>query len=288
MTDTYQPSQLGTPGASLPSRPVTPTPAPATGGYQASFGGAYSPAQIHSALINAGASPNDATTLTAVSGAESRFGASPVSPPNKNGSRDHGVFQVNDKAWPQFGGAAVSKLPLDQQAAIAVYIKNHQGMSAWSTYNSGAYKKYLNQVGSTTAPASSAPAAAPTTNELGVGAALAALNSPGSSGQSTMQNLQSMLGQQQPDNSRAPDPGQGLQLQQAAGMGNVRQQQIAQQAAQMAAQLRQQAGQPLAWSSAPFGSTAGSQRTPTTMVSAGGQLIPTPGTTLNSMGYGYV
>ena len=206
-----------------PARPVTPTPPPLATPttYAPSFSGAYAPSDIHAALVNAGAPPPVATTLTAVSGAESNFGKSPVSGVNHNGTRDWGVFQVNDGAHPQYGGPAVAKLPLDQQAAIAMQIYNREGPGAWSTYKSGAYKSYLNKVGSTTPPPGGAPAAptAPAT-PTGVGAALAALNAP--TGQanlkSTMDNLTSTI---QDQTSQQQAPPMDLQGQQAAGMSSA-------------------------------------------------------------------
>jgi hypothetical protein len=234
---------------------------------------------IKTALINAGATPEQATTLTAISGAESGFGKSPVSKPNTNGSRDYGVFQVNDHAWPQFGGARVAGLPLDQQAAIAVHIWNTQGPQAWTTYKDGAYKKFLSGADAATAPAS-APA---TTNAVvtgaGIGSAIAALNAPtgGTGTKSTMDNLESMAGGEGGGGS-SPAP-LDLQTQQiAAASGNARQQQLAMQGAQLAAALRGQGG------------LKGAPGPSSTQTMMGGQIIPmanpapTPGTTLNSTG----
>ena len=85
----------------LQTLPTKPAAAPASSAYAPSF-------SVKQALVNAGATPTEASNLTGISGAESNFGKSPVSPQNKNGSRDYGYFQINDKAWPQFGGAAVA------------------------------------------------------------------------------------------------------------------------------------------------------------------------------------
>jgi Lysozyme like domain len=116
----------------------------------------YSPSQIFDSLIGQGATQQQATTLTAISGAESGFGASTTSPVNKNGTTDFGVFQINSGAWPQYGGSQVNSLTLDQQSAAALHIYNTQGPTAWSTCNSGAYTKYLSQVGSTSGATSDA------------------------------------------------------------------------------------------------------------------------------------
>lgn len=254
------PTYPASPSQPVPVAPATPTT------YAPSFSGAYAPSDIHAALVNAGAPPPVATTLTAVSGAESNFGKSPVSGVNHNGTRDWGVFQVNDGAHPQYGGPAVAKLPLDQQAAIAMQIYNREGPGAWSTYKSGAYKSYLNKVGSTTPPPGGAPAAptAPAT-PTGVGAALAALNAP--TGQanlkSTMDNLTSTI---QDQTSQQQAPPMDLQGQQAAGMSQHNQQ-VAAMAPQLMALTRAQGG------------LHGVQNAPSSMSFMGGQMIPMPGAT---------
>lgn len=94
--------------------------------------------------MNAGLSSSDAGTLTQISGAESRYGANVVSGVNTNGSQDYGVFQINNSAWPQFGGATVANQDLATQAQEAAHIWNTQGAGAWSTYNSGVYQSYDN------------------------------------------------------------------------------------------------------------------------------------------------
>ena len=68
------------------------------------------------------------------------------------------------------------------------------------------------------------------------------------------------------------------------GMPSMHNQEVAAQAPQLMAALRASAAQPLSWGSQPFGSTAGSRAPPTTIGYFGGQAIPMPGTTLNSIG----
>ena len=103
---------------------------------------AYAPSQIYAALVAQGIPAQDAATLTQISGAESGFGAKTVSNVNANGSIDYGVFQVNNAAWPQFGGPAIASAPLDQQAAAAAQIYKAQGLTAWSTFTSGKYQAF--------------------------------------------------------------------------------------------------------------------------------------------------
>jgi hypothetical protein len=252
-------------------------------------------AAIHSALINAGASPEAATTLTAISGAESGFGKSVVSPVNSNGSRDYGVFQVNNKAWPQFGGPAIATAPLSEQAAAAVHIWNTQGPKAWSTYNNGAYKNYLGAANAAAKASGYAPtpsqqsqpsAPQPTT----VGGALGWLTAQNpDTGKSPLQNLSGDVSkdlgggqQQQQQQPQAPSLAPQLEATQAAAAGNPLQQEIAAKAQQMGAQLLHPA-QGLAWGSGPPGGRAGQQALPMTMGQWG---FPVPGVTLNSGGPG--
>ena len=70
------------------------------------------------------------------------------------------------------------------------------------------------------------------------------------------------------------------------GMPNMHNQQVEAQAPQLMAALRTAAAQPLSWSSRPFGSNAGPRggAPPTTLGYFGGQAVPMPGTTLNSIG----
>jgi hypothetical protein len=279
----YQPSPLGgAPVASTTALPILPPPKST---------GAYSPSDIKGAIINAGVPPSAATTLTAITGAESGFGKHVVSGVNKDGSRDYGVGQINSHAWPQFGGPAVASLPLQQQANIIAHVYNHQGLTAWSTYNNGAYKKYLGQVDSTDPtgaplPAGAAPPPPPPAQQAGIGAAIAALNAPtgGPGTKSTADNLSSMAGGGGGGGGSAPPP-LDLQAQQAAAaQGNARQMMLAQQGAQLAAALRGAGG------------ARGSPGPASTMAYMGGQTIPMPvasptpgapqppGTTLNSTG----
>ena len=71
------------------------------------------------------------------------------------------------------------------------------------------------------------------------------------------------------------------------GMPNMHNQQVEAQAPQLMAALRTAAAQPLSWGSQPFGSTAGPRGAPTTLGYFGGQAVPMPGTTLNSIGGAY-
>lgn len=82
----------------------------------------------------AGFSPQDAIVGTAISIAEDGSGnPAAMSPQNRNGTYDLGLWQINSQWWPQFGGAAALIDPW-RNAQAAYYIKGRQGWCAWSTY----------------------------------------------------------------------------------------------------------------------------------------------------------
>ena len=283
----YAPSALpgATPATAIPSvsafsPSALPGAAPAAAATSipisrsAVWTGAYAPSEIHTALVKAGVPPSVAPTLTAISGAESGFGKSTVSGVNKNGSRDYGVFQVNDKAWPQFGGADVAKLPLDQQAKLAAEIYRKQGLSAWSTYNNGAYKSHLNGASPATSgappPGGAAPGVATTAAKPSfadaaqkgdVGAMLQALTAEDAKGKSPLGSLGDNLSQNAGGSARSGGAQASIPMAYPAPQADY-----AGPAGQLMAQVTQLQNKPLSWSAAPFGSGAG-------MV---------PGTTLNS------
>ena len=96
---------------------------------------------------------------------------------------------------------------------------------------------------------------------------------------------------QQAQKDVSGEGGQALQPAPAPqlGMPNMHNQQVEAQAPQLMAALRTAAAQPLSWGSQPFGSTAGPRGAapPTTLGYFGGQAVPMPGTTLNSIGGAY-
>jgi hypothetical protein len=274
----YTPSALsGAPPAPTPSISTPYAPSALPGAQPNAYAPSFS---VKDALVKAGATPQEATTLTAISGAESGFGKHPVSPPNKNGSRDYGYFQINDAAHPQMGGAAVASMPLQDQAALALQIaRSHEGFGAWTTYKNGAYKAHLGQDGSNpAAPVAGGGAAQPAAQPANVGSALAALTAPGQGGmKSTMDSLQQVAGGGG-GGQQAPPPLDLQPQQAAAAYGNARQAQIAAMAPQLMLAARQ------------MGGLHGIQSPAQTQAFMGGQVIPmpgqtaTPGTTLNSTG----
>lgn len=84
----------------------------------------------------------DVRTATAVALAESRGRVNARGGPNSDGSYDHGLMQINDKAHPSYD---VKRLESDPEYNIAAGhdVWKSSGWGAWSTYNSGAYKLFL-------------------------------------------------------------------------------------------------------------------------------------------------
>jgi hypothetical protein len=79
-------------------------------------------------------SPAEAITATAISIAENGHGdPAALSPVNKNGTRDLGLWQINSQWWALFGGPEKLIDPI-VNAQAAHYIYGRQGWCAWSTY----------------------------------------------------------------------------------------------------------------------------------------------------------
>lgn len=83
-----------------------------------------------------GWSISDAYTAVAISIAEDGSGdPARLSPANRDGSHDLGLWQINSGWWPQFGGQTALENPMNNAlAAFAIY--QRQGWCAWSTYES--------------------------------------------------------------------------------------------------------------------------------------------------------
>lgn len=90
--------------------------------------------------IDAGGSPAIANTMAAIALAESG-GRVDAQGKNTNGTTDRGLWQINS-SHTQFDTQRLLSDPLyNAQAAVSIF--KSQGLTAWSTYNSGAYKNYL-------------------------------------------------------------------------------------------------------------------------------------------------
>lgn len=98
--------------------------------------------QIYAAARAAGFSPSESVIATAIAMAES--GGNPAATHhNTNGSTDYGLWQINSVHSDLLSGGAKWQDPAtNARMARSVYLS--QGWHAWSTYNSGAYKKETN------------------------------------------------------------------------------------------------------------------------------------------------
>jgi hypothetical protein len=109
---------------------------------------AASPSQSLSSLwIQAGGSPKLANLMAAIALAESSGNVGATNK-NTNGTEDRGLWQINS-SHSQFDPSRLLTDPLyNAQAAVA--IEKSQGLTAWSTYNSGAYQQFLGQASTAT------------------------------------------------------------------------------------------------------------------------------------------
>lgn len=106
------------------------------------------PTVVYSILRQAGATPQEATTLTAIAGGESGYRTEAFN--GKSPDLSYGLFQIN-----MLGAMGPSRLKAlglssnDQlfdpvnNAKAAVMILRGQGLKAWSVYTNGTYKSYL-------------------------------------------------------------------------------------------------------------------------------------------------
>lgn len=100
---------------------------------------AYSFAQLEGLWEQAGGSPHLAPVMAAIALAES--GGNPRA---TGGVGEKGLWQINPHAW----GSLATYDPLGN-ARAAVHVEKVQGLSAWSTFNSGAYKHFLHSAAPT-------------------------------------------------------------------------------------------------------------------------------------------
>lgn len=98
-----------------------------------------SDAQIATVMRNAGFPGNEIGTGVAVALAESGGNSDAVSPPNRNGTKDWGLFQINDvhKARPGFANRMDPQT--NANLAFAIWKDAGNKWTPWSTFNSGRY-----------------------------------------------------------------------------------------------------------------------------------------------------
>lgn len=114
-------------------------------------------AQAADALRKAGWTETLIPIMVGIGKAESGLRVEATSKPNRNGTIDHGWLQINS-VHSQYDVARLISDPVYTAAAgLAIY--KSQGLKAWSTYNSGAYKAGgladVGPAGAATAPSSS-------------------------------------------------------------------------------------------------------------------------------------
>lgn len=106
--------------------------------------------QIGNAAYAGGWRGNDIAIAVAVALAESGGNSEAVSPPNRNGSTDYGLWQVNSV----HGYPVAQLLEVVGNARAAHEVFGRQGWTAWSVYKSGKYLVFLPR-GKAVAPTSS-------------------------------------------------------------------------------------------------------------------------------------
>lgn len=132
----------------------------------------FSYSQLEQLWLNAGGSPSLEATMAAIAEAESSGNSTATGKDS-----EEGLWQIDPHYWP---AQYVTYDPLGN-AKGAVHVESVQGLGAWSTYNSGAYKQFL----SGAAPSGSG--SVPTSSTTGINIPLPPPfnNIPGISGGST-------------------------------------------------------------------------------------------------------
>lgn len=145
-------------------------------------GGRMTNAQVAAVASKAGFSGDDVRTATAIAFAES--GGNPNAHNGNAGTKDdsYGLWQINyygdlkasrTKAF----GPGPGLLDPQKNANAAHQIFKQSGWSAWSTYKSGTYKKFLNQTNTDAAIEGAVNSAGGAINSVDPGAALNSIGS---------------------------------------------------------------------------------------------------------------
>lgn len=109
-------------------------------------------AQLQQIWTNAGGDPQVADTMAAIALAESSGNpAKANTAPSEGANGSWGLWQINGDAHPDYDHQSLLNAQYNAAAAVAVY--RSQGLGAWSTYKSGAYKQYLSGANGPVAPA---------------------------------------------------------------------------------------------------------------------------------------
>ena len=299
MADTaYAPSPLGTAttGFIAPAHPMTPTPpAPATST-------TYAP----SALPGVQPNPYAPSPLDVIAHVETGNRNIPQQIHDRNtdkGTPAQGNFQFIVPTWQTYApkaGIDLNKYPTPMSAppSVQAQVAAVTPLREWGPNTVAAVKARfpgidVNQPPTGVYHGSNVGGAVPTTTTPGttlntlppataIANALAGGTGADGKGLSPIQQAQKDVGG---EGGQALPPAPPPQL----GMPNMHNQQVEAQAPQLMAALRTASAQPLSWGSQPFGSTGGPRAAaaPTTLGYFGGQAVPMPGTTLNSIGGAY-
>jgi Lysozyme like domain len=107
--------------------------------------------QCYDALLSLGFGKADANILAAIAGAESSYDLAVINDTPSTGDYSCGAWQINYYGNLRAGRVAEFGTPkhlvqssVSDQAKAARGIWQSQGFGAWSTYNHGDYKAYLN------------------------------------------------------------------------------------------------------------------------------------------------
>lgn len=140
--------QAPKPGGDVQRVPFTPLPAGSHewGGTILGYGKVpgldYQALTLEALWLHAGGPPKVAKTMAAIALAESGGRVGAIGGPNPNGTYDYGLWQINSShRYAKY--KLLHDAGYNARAAVAVY--HSQGLQAWSTYSSGAYKAFLSQ-----------------------------------------------------------------------------------------------------------------------------------------------
>lgn len=111
------------------------------------FGGTLTAAEIRQYAANAGFSGDDLDTATAIAQAESSGKPTAYNPETDAGAPEgkgsYGLWQIYLNAHPEFAGLNLKDPQVNANAAYEIYAKAGYSFAPWSTFNSGAYARYL-------------------------------------------------------------------------------------------------------------------------------------------------
>ncbi len=98
--------------------------------------------EIARVAVVAGFKGQAAVTAVAVALAESSGNAKALSPPNRDGSRDRGLWQINNKAHPEISDAQAFTPGSAAKAAYAIS-SGGKNWKPWSVYNNRSYVAFV-------------------------------------------------------------------------------------------------------------------------------------------------